>query len=638
MGREAGSSLWTEVGTDIEEAEGLTRSDFIRSALWSNGSPGWARTAWSVLRSALPSDEDWDVWIDWYEQRLHGGSRGEAYELAFASVPQAEWDKGPAAANTWIKAHLPVQQNELRRAAADIKDRRSLEAWLRGRSPEVAMMVAGRAALRTAPLAVSNPMKRQSRRLQIADWTSTIYRAGAAALIAAKYPTHIDGPEIITAAAAAFLATASDSDVVAYSGGDATTRAALAAATAVASGPDASAAWAEVRTDVEQLECLGPGAVCDLPLWPRGAPEWATAAWPQLRAALPVEQDWQVWIDWYEERLKGGSRGEEYELVFASVPQEEWDKGPAAANAWIKAHLPKSQEAAPAELLEAAAKLPEAGPAGLPAPLSNVEAPFAYGWTSSQRVTIVAGAQNLPFYLHFSSEEDHRKALEVCRVGGGRLLKSLNDGRYNARKEYGEALEYYLDDLPKTAGAGNILLANDEIRILHAMFIADAEMLPEGLASRLKSVIANQFALNAFYDLVQRHNEAVNAGNWTQPFPLDAAKSFFGAVEDNTPRWFEPEVEKGLRQVEQAEPPVAVLTEPAPASAIDPPPLPPGTPDAQDSWKRQMATAANALWETFLEGRDMPVDKEEWRNAAEELGANVRPIIEFLRAQDEPKE
>jgi hypothetical protein len=216
-------------------------------------------------------------------------------------------------------------------------------------------------------------------------------------------------------------------------------------------------------------------------------------------------------------------------------------------------------------------------------------------------------------------------------------LKALRDGRYNARREYGEALEYYLDDLPKTAGAGNILLANDQVRILHDMFLADAAMLPEGFASRLKSVIANQFALNAFYDLVQRHNKAVNEGNWTQPFPLEAAKGFFGAVEDNTPRWFEREVERGLRQVEQAEPPPAASPETAPASAIEPP-LPPGTPDAQDSWKRQMATAANALWETFLQGQNMPVDKEEWRATADQLGAHVRPILEFLREQEKRKE
>ena len=47
-------------------------------------------------------------------------------------------------------------------------------------------------------------------------------------------------------------------------------------------------------------------------------------------------QSWDVWTKWYEERLRGVSRGQAYELVFPSVPQEEWDKGPAAANAWIK--------------------------------------------------------------------------------------------------------------------------------------------------------------------------------------------------------------------------------------------------------------------------------------------------------------
>jgi hypothetical protein len=152
-------------------------------------------------------------------------------------------------------------------------------------------------------------------------------------------------------------------------------------------------------------------------------------------------------------------------------------------------------------------------------------------------------------------------------------------------------------------------------------------------------VIPNQFALNAFYDLVQRHDEAVSAGNWSQPFPLDAAKGFFGAVEDNTPRWFEREVNEGLRQVEQAEPrPTPLPPEPAAAPAIEPPPLPPGTPDAQDSWKRQMATAANALWETFLQGQKMPVAQDEWRAAAKDHGAHVRPIIEFLRAQEERKQ
>jgi len=105
----------------------------------------------------------------------------------------------------------------------------------------------------------------------------------------------------------------------------------------------------------------------------------------------------------------------------------------------------------------------------------------------------------------------------------------------------------------------------------------------------------------------------------------------------NTPLWFEPRVEQGPRQVEQAEPPHATASEPSPASAIEPPPLPSGTPEAQNSWRRHMATAANAVWETFLQGRNMPVDKEEWRMAADELGPHVRPIIDFLRAEAEGK-
>ena len=33
----------------------------------------------------------------------------------------------------------------------------------------------------------------------------------------------------------------------------------------------------------------------------------------------------------------------------------------------------------------------------------------------------------------------------------------------------------------------------------------------------------------------------------------------------------------------------------------------------------------------------MPVDKDEWRTTADALGAHVRPILEFLRAQEERK-
>jgi hypothetical protein len=642
IGREAGASVWAEVGTDIEKAQGLTRRDFIYSALWSNGLPGWASKAWSFLRSALPSDEDWEVWIDWYEQRLRGGSHGKDYELAFVKVPQAEWDKGPAAANTWIRQHLPQRDEEQRTSGHQIDDEESLRAWLVKQSREIAVAIAGRAALRIAPLVAS--AGHVDTKL-IARLTSAVFRATALARadVQAGYATANTAANAYAANAAAdvqagYAVAAATATAAAYAASaanaaanvDAAYPAAAAAAHAAAAADadaDANAAaavvWQAVRSDAAAALTMGAQDLVDLPLWSDGLPDWANVRWSRLAIDLPRDEDWDVWIEWYENRLRGGSHSEDCELVFASVPQEEWDKGPAAANAWIKAHLPK----APDSTL----------PTDLPEPMAGLDAPFAYGWTATRRVAVVAGAQNLPFYPHFSSEEDHRRALDACRVGGERLLKTLRDGHYNARREYGEALEYYLEDLPKTAGVGNILLANDQVRILHDMFLADAGVLSEGFASRLKSVIANQFALNAFYDLVQRHNEAVSAGNWTRPFPLEATKGFFGAVEDNTPRWFEPQVERGLRQVEQAEPP-ATVAESTPASGIEPPPLPPGTPDAQESWKRQMATAANALWDTFLQGQDMPVDKDEWRATAEDLGAHIRPILNFLRAQGQRKE
>jgi hypothetical protein len=77
----------------------------------------------------------------------------------------------------------------------------------------------------------------------------------------------------------------------------------------------------------------------DNPLWTRGAPDWAMDAWVGLRAALPGREDWDVWFDWYEERIRGGSRGEDYELIFVSVPPDCWNQGPAKANSWISGEL-----------------------------------------------------------------------------------------------------------------------------------------------------------------------------------------------------------------------------------------------------------------------------------------------------------
>lgn len=72
---------------------------------------------------------------------MRGGSRVEDYELVFVSIPPAEWDKGPGAANAWIRDHLPLLPDEAHnRAEPEITDKESLKAWLEGRDPEVALV------------------------------------------------------------------------------------------------------------------------------------------------------------------------------------------------------------------------------------------------------------------------------------------------------------------------------------------------------------------------------------------------------------------------------------------------------------------------------------------------------------------
>ncbi len=653
------TAIWESIGADAAAAPSAGANGLMDLPLWSDGGPVWASAKWINLKAALVSDEDWEVWVGWYEDRLRGVSRGEAYELVFASVPLDVWDKGPTAANAWIKERLPGEKSP------KIGDAFSLDAWLSAQTRETAIVMAVRAALRVAPLAARITRKGLSPQQQreLTHLAGAIFRALASARVSV-----LDPDRIFVSAARNAAGAASDSSVVAIVAAEvaraamfATSAAANSAAAAAAANPqtpgaaaaavrafveafksadlsasDAEvAAWNQIRVDIEAIQRDGIRAHLEAPLWRQHEPTWVQFAVESLQAALPGDEDWDVWFGWYNQRLRGGSRGGDYELVFASVPQEEWDKGPAAANAWIKAHLPKgpgSDSSIPPGFAPPSPTLPP--------PLPDLASPFTYDWNAAWRITIVAGAQNLPIYRFFSSEEEHRHSLERCRVSAERLLESLRDGRYGnaVRREYAERLRYYLDDLPKIAGVGNIMLADDEVRVLHAMFAQDAEALPAPFAAALSRVIANQFALNDFYDVLRRHEQAVNAGNWTQPFPFEAARRFFGAVDENTPRLFEPEVGNGLHRVEQSAPLASSVPKPQPASssAIQPPPLPAGAPDAEHSRQRQMATAANALWRVFLMGKDLPVAIEGWTQAAHKLGENVGPILDFLRGLGAP--
>jgi len=250
----------------------------------------------------------------------------------------------------------------------EFKDHEGLEAWLRTQQREVAVIIAARAALRVLPL-FSEYTRADIGERKLAEHVASPFRAAAVAIAAAKYPERIDlatraiaasnyarraaratekGGEdaVADAARAAYsaldAATESDPKEIAVGAVRAVIRA-VGAARATGYDTAAFAVWSEVRADAASL---GKGVVlnafAELPLWTDGvAPSWMTAAWFKLRAAFPIDQDWDVWAKWYEGHLESRALGKEVELIYATVPPEKWDEGPAAANAWVKLQLTK---------------------------------------------------------------------------------------------------------------------------------------------------------------------------------------------------------------------------------------------------------------------------------------------------------
>ena len=243
-------------------------------------------------------------------------------------------------------------------------EQESLEDWLTKQVPQVTAAIAARAALRLAACRGREAPKGWNAKgaSQFLASTGAILRASALARVVAKYPHHANELRATALVAAEHAAAAHISDALALSAAayaaavaDIVTQdtafaaplaapfdgpAPFAAAYAAAAAAADPAVRMEIRFDASALQRLGARRLADLPLWRQSLPDWWKHDWERLKAALPDDEDWDVWIDWYEERLRGGSRGEAYELVFASAPQEVWDRGPAAANAWIKAHLP----------------------------------------------------------------------------------------------------------------------------------------------------------------------------------------------------------------------------------------------------------------------------------------------------------
>lgn len=231
--------------------------------------------------------------------------------------------------------------------------------WLGRRKPSRDIIVAlgARAALRALPSLVDATYSLPAGQLSVVVAFS--FRAIALAWVVASHTRRAEDMSSASASAASAVAavafTARSSTTFAgsaYSAADASGWAAASvdadetymdasdssafavAASAVATG---AALWSALTDDLRAIEA--GGALSNRPLWPGGAPETAAENWKALVDLLRPEEHWRVWIDWYEARLKGEVWSEARELIYASVPEERWELGPAAANAWISEQL-----------------------------------------------------------------------------------------------------------------------------------------------------------------------------------------------------------------------------------------------------------------------------------------------------------
>jgi hypothetical protein len=287
-----------------------------------------------------------------------------------------------------------------------ISNRKELEKWLFQISTKstvqgrwVAIAVAARIALRLAPLTAEKQRhdSHAEQKRQLQELTFALFFAATVARAGCKYPERADelrrhatgaadavakfadSPPSGTGRWVAFVAQDAARALAAYDiYGAAAIRAAYAADKTEMAKAESADIWTAISSDANFIAAGGtPNALSSLKLWPGDAPRWVADHWQRLKATIanvelgklargsPAiwrdrpgalrEGDWQVWIDWYSRRLAGVSDPEKIELVFASIPEAERAKGPAAANKWIRERLEELQnkEAPPQQLAPA---------------------------------------------------------------------------------------------------------------------------------------------------------------------------------------------------------------------------------------------------------------------------------------------
>ncbi len=390
----ANDLAWGAVRADLTWAVGKDWG--LDAPLWLSGEvPGSVAKAWASAKVLMLEDKSahWAFWVAWYERLLDGR------DVLTSQMPGLL--VGVIGRPAYLAAEVNPMFDEILadfrqmegRDARDVRDKESLEVYLR-RLPEdevqrVARRVAFRAAARVLPFAMQAYGPRVEDSLKnlwtvpvlgalvvasVEDAAPGVVSNGAAyatSLAAARaaeetiggasvaalrgMPNDGDPDDINKVATFARMTSSSVTAVSAAVTAVVSKDAVPAAVAAVAAACEAVDLWGEVRHDLQNKSAQV--------LWRQDAPGSLMAAFDRLETAMAAndEVDWSFWWTWY---LRILSFEELHPKALAQVlntflEKEDWERGPAHINPLFDDVLAlyrgeDVEEAAPTELADAA--------------------------------------------------------------------------------------------------------------------------------------------------------------------------------------------------------------------------------------------------------------------------------------------
>ncbi len=133
------------------------------------------------------------------------------------------------------------------------------------------------------------------------------------------------------AADAAYAANAANAAYAYYAA-----NAADAAYAAAADAADAAAILNDLKKLTNHPNTLSADTWLETPLWPEKIPTaWHINYQHFQQAVRDLDADFEIWLDWYQERVEGKPFDLTRETQWAQLPPEVWEQGAKAVNAYL---------------------------------------------------------------------------------------------------------------------------------------------------------------------------------------------------------------------------------------------------------------------------------------------------------------